>query len=209
MDVSAPYRCVIPSAHGPILAVLAGTDLLLTGRKIASLTCPRVSPARTAVILHELTHTGLAHAHDAGRARLYQLNRGHLAAGPLLALIGMRERLWDAMTEHARTWAHPPVGLVVFGSTARGDGGIDSDVDVLVIRAESVDPDDPAWHQTLTAFSNAITTWTGNAVDIIDRSPAELDDMAAARDPLLVDVRRDGRFVIGSRALIPKRAPAA
>ena len=40
MDVSNPLSCVVPSAHGPVLAVLAGTTMPLTGRKIAELSNP-------------------------------------------------------------------------------------------------------------------------------------------------------------------------
>ena len=198
---------VVPSAHGPVLAVLAGTTTPLTGRKIADLTHPQVSQPRVARILNELVAAGLVDRVRAGSASLFTLNRDHLAAGAVQALATLRQQLWTRIAEHARSWTHQPDAVVVFGSAARGDGDAASDIDLLVIRPDDVHVDDSGWHHDLTDLASHVSRWTGNPCEVIDRSPTELRAMAAVGEHLLAEIRRDGRAVIGSLALVP--APEA
>lgn len=207
MDISKPMADVVPSAHGPVLAVLASTSTPLTGRAIAELTRPRVSQPRVASILKELTHAGLVSRTPAGSASLFSLNREHLAAGPVEALASLRAQLWARIAEHACGWTRPPVAVVVYGSAARGDGDRTSDIDLLVIRPPDVDSDDPGWHENLTALASCVTRWTGNPCETIDRSGEELQSMAEVGERLLGEIRRDGRALVGSISLVP--APKA
>lgn len=203
MDVSHPMMDVVPSAHGPVLAVLAATTTPLTGRKIAELTEPRVSQPRVARILADLADTGLVDRIQAGSASLFTLNREHLAAGAVEALATVRSRLWQRIAEHAAGWVHPPEAIVVYGSAARGDGNSASDVDLLVVRPANVDEDDREWQQGVTALGFAVPRWTGNDCDILDCSPDQLRAMADAGERLLAEIRRDGRAVVGSLASVP------
>ncbi len=207
MDVSNPIADVVPSAHGPVLAVLASTSTPLTGRAIAELTRPQVSQPRVARILAELSETGLVDRTPAGAASLFSLNREHVAAPAVEALTSLRRELWSRIAGHAGGWAHPPQGVVVFGSAARGDGSTASDIDLLVIRPASADGDDPAWQANVTDLAARITRWAGNPCEILDRSREELQAMAAAGERLLSEIRRDGRAIVGSIALVP--APRA
>ena len=207
MDVSHPIADVVPSAHGPVLAVLAATTVPLTGRGIAELTNPRVSQPRVARILVDLTEAGLVDRIQAGSASLFTLNREHLAARAVEDLATLRTRLWARIAEHAAEWTHPPEAIVVYGSTARGDGDTTSDVDLLVVRPTVVDEDDPDWQRDLTALGFAVPRWTGNPCEILDRSREELRAMASAGERLLSEIRRDGRAIVGSISLVP--APKA
>lgn len=207
MDVSNPIADVVPSAHGPVLAVLASTSTPLTGRAIAELTRPRVSQPRVARILTDLAKAGLVDRVQAGSASLFTLNREHLAARAVEDLAALRTRLWVRIAEHAAEWTHPPEAIIVYGSTARGDGSTASDVDLLVVRPATVDEDDPDWQRDLTALGFAIPRWTGNPCEILDRSHGELLAMAAAGERLLSEIRRDGRAVVGAMSLVP--APEA
>jgi len=207
MDVSNPIADVVPSAHGPVLAVLASTSTPLTGRAIAELTRPRVSQPRVARILADLTEAGLVDRIQAGSASLFTLNREHLAARAVEDLATLRTRLWTRIAEHSAGWTHPPEAIVVYGSTARGDGDTTSDVDLLVVRPTVVDEDDPDWQRDLTALGFAVPRWTGNPCEILDRSREELRAMASAGERLLSEIRRDGRAIVGSISLVP--APKA
>jgi predicted nucleotidyltransferase len=208
MDVSNPMSDVVPSAHGPVLAVLASTTTPLTGRAIAELTQPRVSQPRVARILNELTAAGLVHRTPAGSASLFSLNREHLAAGPVEALASLRAQLWAKIAEHAQVWTHQPDAIVVYGSAARGDGGTASDIDLLVIRPADVDDDDLDWHRDLTDLAARVARWTGNPCEALDRSVDQLRSMAAVGEQLLAEIRRDGRAVVGSLALVPSPSAA-
>lgn len=203
MDLNHPISTVIPSAHGPVLSVLAGTDEPLTGRTVASLTAPTVSQSQTASVLAHLTASGLVHVTYAGSARLYTLNRDHLAAPAVEQLANLRSLLWDRMVEHVSTWEHCPDVLAVYGSIARGDGHMGSDIDILLVRPDGVEHSNPAWMNSLIVFANAVVSWTGNEVELLDRSHDELAAMAAAGESLLANIRQDGRFLIGSRSMVP------
>jgi hypothetical protein len=203
MDVSNPIADVVPSAHGPVLSVLASTSTPLTGRAIAELTRPRVSQPRVARILTELTETGLVDRTPAGAASLFSLNRDHVAASAVEALTSLRQQLWSRIAEHAAGWANPPEAGVVFGSAARGDGGTASDIDLLVIRPADVDTDDADWHANITELAARVARWSGNPCEILDRSGEELRAMAVAGERLLSEIRRDGRAIVGSISLVP------
>ena len=204
MDVSNPIAAVVPSAHGPVLTVLATTTTPLTGRAVAELTRPRVSQPRVARILAALCEQGLVDRVQAGSASLFTLNRDHLAARAIEDLAGLRPRLWTRIAEHAAQWSHPPEAVVVYGSAARGDGDASSDIDLLVVRPDDTDEDDPHWQHDLTALGAAVPRWTGNPCEILDRSPADLRAMADAGERLLAEIRRDGRPVVGSLAAVPR-----
>lgn len=203
MDVSNPMSCVVPSAHGPVLAVLAGTTTPLTGRGIAELSHPRVSQPRVARILRELTAAGLVERTSAGSSSLFVLNREHLAAGAVETLATLRQQLWARIAEHAGTWTEPPVAVVVYGSAARGDGGTASDIDLLVVRPAAAGDDDPAWHDDLTDLAARVARWTGNPCEVLDRSESELATMATHGERLLTEIRRDGRAIVGSLTTVP------
>ena len=203
MDVSNPMADVVPSAHGPVLDVLASTSTPLTGRAIAELTRPRVSQPRVAQILAKLAETGLVDRTPAGAASLFSLNRDHVAASAVEALASLRQQLWSRIAEHAGAWANPPDGVVVYGSAARGDGSTASDIDLLVIRPADVDADDADWNANVTDLAASVTRWCGNPCEILDRSGEELQVMAAAGEPLLSAIRRDGRAIVGSMTPIP------
>lgn len=209
MDVSNPISCVVPSAHGPVLAVLAATTTPLTGRKIAELSHPRVSQAHVARILRELTDTGLVERTPAGSSSLYVLNREHLAAGAVESLTTLRQQLWARIVEHAGAWAEPPVAVIVFGSAARGDGDVASDIDLLVVRPADVGDDDPTWHAAVTDLASRVTRWTGNPCEVLDRSESELAGMSADGERLLTEIRRDGRAVVGLLATVPRPVEVA
>lgn len=203
MDVSNPIADVVPSAHGPVLAVLAVTSTPLTGRAIARLTRPRVSQPRVARILAELAEAGIVDRIPAGAASLFSLNREHVAAAAVEALASLRQQLWRRIAEHADGWVNHPEAVVVFGSAARGDGGVASDIDLLVLRPADVDVDDADWQANVTDLAARVTRWTGNPCEILDRSRDELRALAAAGERLLSEIRRDGRAIVGSVSLVP------
>lgn len=203
MDLQYPMGSVVPSAHGPVLAVLSRSGRPLTGRQIAELTRPRVSQSRTAAVLRDLAAAGLVTATPAGSAVLYEMNTEHLLSGPIAQLVTARERLWERIVAQVATFEHQPVAVAVFGSAARGDGHLGSDIDVLVVRPEDVDDDDLSWQHDVDELDRAIRRWTGNAVDLLSWSPRELAEMASAGERLLDEVRADGRFLVGSRTSVP------
>ena len=168
MDVSHPIADVVPSAHGPVLAVLAATSTPLTGRAVAGLTRPRVSQPRVAAILNDLARAGLVIRTPAGSASLFTLNREHLAAGPVQALASLRAQLWDRIADHAAGWPHPPAAVIVFGSAARGDGGPGWEILVVSTREKK------DWSRTVPIKLEEEFYWMVNSYEKTDPETGRL-----------------------------------
>ena len=81
-----------------------------------------------------LSSKALSRAREAGQAKLYSLNRSHLAAPYVEGLGSLRPLLVKRLEESVRAWKHPAVVVLLFGSVARGDAGAESDLDLLVVR---------------------------------------------------------------------------
>lgn len=196
MDVSNPARSVVPSLDADVLTVLAGTTRPLTGRDIGRLV-RRGSPAGVQKVLNRLAEHGLVSVRDAGTARLYALNRDHVAAPAVLAMAGLRTALFDRIRTQVGSWRVSPVSALVFGSTARGDGDVESDVDVFLVRPDDVDADDPGWRAQVSDLSAAITSWTGNRASMIEVSVPEAQAIHDRNDPVASELVRDAVPVAG------------
>ncbi len=84
----------------------------------------------------------------------------------------------------------------VFGSAARGTMTAESDLDLLLVRAD--DAPRGVWDEQVGALATDVTRWTGNDTRPLEYTASELAD---ARDqPVLRDVLHDGLTVARSRA---------
>jgi hypothetical protein len=48
-----------------------------------------------------------------------------------------------------------------------------SDIDLLVVRPDTVDADDPQWRTQLDGLASSVTAWTGNDTRILEFSVRE------------------------------------
>jgi predicted nucleotidyltransferase len=208
LDVARPYSAVSPTVEGDVLVVLAGTTKPLTGRQVAQLV-RRGSQKGVSVALDRLVEHGLVLRDEAGRAYLHRLNRDHLAAGAVESLAAMRGELLRRLRERIGQWVVAPSHASLFGSTARGDGDTDSDIDLLVVRPEAVGEDDSLWREQLEGLAEAVHIWTGNHAGIIELSQGEFRALPAHHPPILDDLRSDGIDLAGEKLRRALRGPAA
>ncbi|MEX2658141.1 MAG: nucleotidyltransferase domain-containing protein [Acidimicrobiales bacterium] len=192
MDLSKPIRSVIPSGHGAVLAVLAGTERPLSGRRVGELAGDRLSQSRANEVLRELAAAGVVLSEEQPPARLYVLNREHVAADAILGLARMRQTLLDRMRARVGTWEPAPASAWLFGSFARGEGDVHSDIDVLVVRPDEVSQEDPTWDAQVDAFATAVQRWAGNHCSVVEYSEPELTDLVERDERLAAELRRDG-----------------
>ncbi len=207
MDVTNPMKSVIPSAQGEVLAVLARTTSSLTGRQIAGLTEGRVSQKRVSDILNMLTGAGIVVRQVAGSSYLHRLNREHLAADAIVELASIRDRLIGRIVDEVEIWHPPADGVWLFGSVARGDGGPDSDVDLLVVRNDDVEAEDARWLIQLDELAQAVASWTGNDCRIVEFSAGEIARLIGDEDPLVRSIRSEGIRIAGRRSLLAGPRP--
>ena len=201
MDLANPIRSVIPSSHGLVLAVLASTGVPLSGRRIAALTDGQLSPKGANLALRHLVAHGIVLAEDQPPSKLYSLNESHLAAESIVALAGMRRKLVSLLKERLQHWDDPPAGGWLFGSAARGTGGVASDIDLLLIRPDGAE--DSEWAFQLDELAEDVLGWTGNLCAIIEVSQVEFEAMKTEGARLVDEIRSDGIALVGDVDLAP------
>jgi predicted nucleotidyltransferase len=209
--MSSPISSVIPTAHGAVLAVLARTEQPLSGRRVAALTNGRFGQWRVNEVLGQLAEAGIVLREHRPPARLYRLNRDHVAAPGIEALAAQREVLLSRIRSEVAAWEVPVDAVWLFGSTARGDGDTSSDVDLLVVRPVSVDADGPAWLRQLDDLSEHVRRWSGNSCEILELSPDELSAMVSRGERLVEELRADAVVLSGAspRRLLRRRPAKA
>lgn len=195
MDISRPYAAVCPTVDGDVLHVLAGTSLGLTGGQVTAMTGRR-SHAGVLDSLHRLTAHGLVNRVQLNRGYLFELNREHLASRAVELLMNLRGALFERIGDAIALWETQPVHASVFGSTARGDGNLDSDIDMLIVRPRDM-PGDERWLAQVDALGDQIEAWTGNRANIVERSETQLAELREQQRPIVAELRRDAVVVAG------------
>jgi predicted nucleotidyltransferase len=89
-----------------------------------------------------------------------------------------------------------PVSLIVFGSFARGDDELGSDIDVVIVHPPA-DGDDEGWVEQVERWRSTVGRLAGWHVELLHVAADEASARLASRSPLWRDVRRDGRVVFG------------
>ena len=196
MNVSRPLRSVVPTLDGPVLEVLAGTTRPLSGRQVSRLTA-KASVRGVQLVLARLVAHGLVRAEDHPPATLYSANRSHIAWPMIEALVGLHDLLLQRIRECIADWPIAPVHVSLFGSSARRDGDERSDIDLLILRPDSVGEDDEDWEAQLDALRGAVRDWTGNRCQTFALDHARLAEYVEANDPLVRSWLRDGVLVAG------------
>ncbi|HXB64399.1 MAG TPA: nucleotidyltransferase domain-containing protein [Solirubrobacteraceae bacterium] len=196
MDVARPYSTVSPKLEGDVLRALAGTTRLLTGREVTLLT-GKTSHSGVMAVLSRLVEHGLVERVELNRTSLYALNRDHLAAPAVELLMGMREKLLDQIRRKLGAWQIAPLHASLFGSTARGDGDAQSDIDLFVVRPDDVDEDHPAWCSQIDDLRTQILRWTGNGAGVVQVSESEVAHLLDEEPPIVADLRSDAIVLHG------------
>lgn len=213
MDLSSPISSVIPSAHGAVLAVLARTTEPLSGRRVAALTDGRVGQWRTNEVLGALSESGIVLREERPPAKLYRLNRDHVAAAGIVALAQQWDTLLQRIREELAGWLPPPEAACLFGSAARGEAADASDLDILLVPARWVasadaEAHDPAvvdlWQCQVDQLVEHVRSWAGNSCEVLELTIDELSDAVARDDRLVADLKRDAISLAGAdiRALL-------
>jgi predicted nucleotidyltransferase len=197
MDVARPYKAVCPSLDGEVLSVLARTTRGLTGREVALLT-GRSSHSGVLAVLNRLTEHGLVDRVELNRAFLFSMNREHLAYPAVTALVGMRVALFGKIQQEVAAWSLAPVHVSLFGSTARGDGDTQSDIDLFVVRPAEIDQEDARWRAQVDALEDRVSRWTGNRLAVLEISESEIERLTAEDPPIVSELRADAIVLAGS-----------
>lgn len=199
MDLGSPVLDVAPAVRGSLLQALARLEQPVTRRQLAAVA--RVAPGNASAVIEELIRAGLVSETVAGRSSMVTLNRRHLAAGPVLALAGLRGELIRRLRERLSEW--PDLrGAWLFGSVARGDADSDSDVDLLIVADDLESPD---LHERLSQLYADIRSWTGNDLQVVEHSPSSWRKLVRTGNPLVEQIRLDGIALTDDAASLLER----
>ena len=203
MELNRPLATITPTLDGDVLAVLAQHDATFTTGQLHRV-LNRYSEEGIRKVLLRLTRQGVVHSQRVGNAYSYRLNRQHLAADPIIQLARLPRTLLQRLEDRLNSWAFPPTYAAVFGSAARGTMTEDSDLDLLLVRAD--DTPIHVWDEQVADLVADVSGWTGN-----DTRPLEytVSELTTARDEFVLrDVLEDGLTVAGRRAWLSRQLRA-
>jgi predicted nucleotidyltransferase len=232
MDFRDPTQSITPTLDGPVLAVLATSPRPLTVGQLAS-EAARGSEIGVRKCLARLVEQGVVRSTTVGRNRVHELNRDHVAAEAVLHMSDLRGALWKRMRTDIKSWSPRPLFASVFGSAARGDASVASDIDVVVVhRPFPGDPKPPKrrslpellsavlfapvevssrdvdrWQARADGLHMKVESWTGNHLHLVDLSMVEW--LFKVRESRLgIEIERDGITLAGFPDLYPQIATA-
>jgi predicted nucleotidyltransferase len=202
MDLARPIAAVVPTLDAPVLQTLARTTRPLTGRDVHRLSHAG-SEAGVRKVLGRLATHGLVHATRSGQAMVYVANRDHLAWPAVEALTQLRESLVKRLGAEVGSWQLPPLSAALFGSAARGDGTVSSDIDLLIVRPASItdeagdEGDVEQWHRQLDDLREQVIAWTGNRCQIYELDSDELAAHVRHQERIVTEWKRDAIMIHG------------
>lgn len=190
MDFVRPIEAVIPGAQGRILAALVETTAPLNLRTLARLA--GVSAAQASRVMPGLVDLGLVERYEVPPSSQFLLARANVAAQAVIELARSQPTAVERIGLAAASMPAPPESVIVFGSFARGEAGVDSDIDVVVVRPDSIDEDDDEWAAALEAWRDEAKAITGNPVEAVELSLSEAGTKLRGRTEFWRNVHRDG-----------------
>ncbi len=190
MNLGDPLADIAPGVRGALLRALARLEQPVSRRQLARLA--QVSPTGAGPIIAQLVSSGLVLEVPSGTATLVSLNRDHLASTHLIALAGLRGELIRRLRVELAPWPGL-TGAWLFGSTARGDAGPDSDIDILLILDDLESADVQVRMDRLHA---QLGSWTGNEAQFVEHTPTSWRRLVRSGNPLVQQLRADGVALI-------------
>lgn len=193
VNTGEPTDIVLPRATAAVFRVLVGADASFSIRQLARIA--GVSAPRAVEIVNRASERGLIIVEQAGRSRMCRLNREHLAAGAVIELVTIRERMLRTIEDEIASWKIAPLHASLFGSAARGEGDTNSDLDLLLIRPTDEPEED--WEEQKYTSGVRLTAKIGNPVSWFDISMTELRKSMRASEPIIAQWKRDSICLSG------------
>lgn len=196
MDFVHPVSAVIPGAQGQVLAVLADASAELNLRTVARLA--GVSASQASRVIPSLVELGLVERREVPPSSLFCLNRENEAARLVAELARLRDSVLERIGTAAGNLPQPPASVIVFGPFARREADRTSDIDVVIVRPDKVDPDDEAWTAGIDRWRESAAATTGNDIEVIDIDLTAAVGKLSDGGPLWEDIARDGVAIFGT-----------
>ena len=197
MNLSKPLTSLIPTLEGEVLTVLAGAQLPFSGLQVQRI-IGKYSPRGVRDALQRLCVQGIVTRQSAGAADLYELNPGHLMAKYITSLVSLRSEFLQLLEKEVAAWPILPLCGAVFGSAVRSDMKPESDIDIFIVRPQSVEFGLGAWREQLSGLSRKIGEWTGNNAQIFELDADGINLELASQDGILYSIIEQGVLFYGA-----------
>lgn len=194
VDYRQSVEALIPGAQGRILGVLARAGAPLNLRTLARLA--GISPGQASRVLPRLVELGVVQRTEVPPAALFELPKRNFAAELIRDLADAHGALLQELRKTAARLRPVPASVVLFGSAATGKAGVDSDIDVLVVRPLDA-TDDDAWTAAVTRWAAHIREFSGNPVNVLEEDEEEIPRLLRSRRSLWETIRSHGILLVG------------
>lgn len=178
------------------LKVLAGADHIFSVSEVHRLAPEKASREAIRLSLIRLAQHGIASEHRIGHAVGYTLNRSHLLADAVLAIATAKQRLLDRIQAEVATWEPEPVAVWLFGSVARGEMTLESDIDLLVVTPGQTEQ----LGKQIGVLAEHVQQWTGNACNPLVYTAEEVVDAQGFHEIL-----KDGVCLVGDLSWLRRK----
>ena len=219
MDFTDPSLAITSTLDGPVLVALALAGKPLTVSELAKKSS-RGSEIGIRRSLGRLVAQGIVTATEVGKSRVYNLNRDHVAASIAIEMSDLRSEVWRRISRHIERWAVRPMYACVFGSAARHQADLTSDIDLLLIRPSTfkelseaqksksfmeslgmwanvvstrmmTDAEINTWDRNIDALHGLVRSWTGNPLQVVSISVIEWSEHRRRKSEIYQEVERD------------------
>lgn len=185
-----PLSLFYDAARARVLDSLLSSPEAMSGRKIARQT--NLSPTTVNGALGDLEERGFVKSQRKGKANLWSLQSDN----KLIEQIRLFAQVQDEVAGKVVTQAlgSEPVSITLFGSTARGESGADSDLDLLIISKDHAQ--DLLFRRKAFAAEKALRTFIGRSVEVtvLREDSLSLEKVSG----FIREVIKDGRTLRGS-----------
>jgi predicted nucleotidyltransferase len=172
------------------LRLLSRTRSDHTGREIAGLIGYSHNATRSA--LEDLERSGLVLHRQAGRANLYSIDTDNVIYVDILSpAFLIEDRLLGGVADIISKWIGEDLSsIMLFGSIARGEEGQGSDIDVVVVLKDGVEPDQK--EDPIADASVEVARRFGNQLSPILTTESEFARKMRSKKGLWREIAREG-----------------
>lgn len=200
MNLSEPLDGLTSEVEASVLRVLARADVGFSGRQVHVL-AGRGSTSSVHRALARFVDVGVVTSEPRPPSIIYRANRDHVLWPAIEMALSARSRAFASIRsffdnnvpdEVPAEWR---VSAVVYGSAARRDSRLDSDIDLFLVFPDGFNDDTRADFNYRLA--EHVQRATGNQAQVFDVDRTELTDRIAEGDPLVANICADGLLIFG------------
>jgi predicted nucleotidyltransferase len=196
MNLSEPLDGLTTAVEAAVLRVLARSDAGFSGRQVHGLAGVG-STSSVHRALGSLVRVGLVTSEARPPAIIYRANREHVLWSAVESGLAARTRAFDSIRRFCEQDLPADLGLtvVVYGSVARRESTLDSDVDLFVVYPDGTDEDVRA--DANYRLADHVRRATGSEAQVLSVERGDFAQRVAENDPLVENVVADGIHLFG------------